>query len=313
MGQVIASIDLGTNTALLLIAQRDGKNLKILHDEARITRLGEKLHDKKKFIPAAQKRVLQALKDYQKECNSLGVKKILAVGTAAFRKAKNASNFVARVKKETGIEIKIISGDEEARLSYLSAKNDFGSQYDNLYVLDIGGGSTELISKEGGVSFDLGAILLTESIVKHDPVTKGEFRGMEEKIDNVLSSPLRGEDKGGGDHGHPPLNPLPSREGKKVLIGLAGSVTTLSAIKQKLKVWDGTKVQGSKLSLGDLEPMIQDFQRMTLVEKSKIPGMVKGREDSILAGTLILKAVMKKLGVREVIVSDRGLRYGVIY
>jgi len=291
-----ATLDIGTNTALLLIAQWEGKTLKVIHDEVRIIRLGEGLHDHKAFIPKAQERALSVLKDYRKICDSFGVKKIAAVGTASFRKAQNAAQFIQHVKNESGITIEIISGDEEARLSYLSVEMDFGKSHKNICALDIGGGSTEIISKEGGISLDVGAVILTESIVRHDPITGEEYRMMGNKIDEAFAGTR-----------------LIAPGHEATLVGLAGSVTTLSAIKQKLSSWDGAKVQGSILTLGDIESMLSLFQNSTVAEKTKITGMVKGREDTILAGTLILKKVMKRLKVDQVIVSDRGLRYGLLH
>ncbi len=288
-----ATIDIGTNTVLLLISNYPP--LKILCDEARITRLGEGLHQQPFFIEKAQERTLAALKTYKEICTKQKVVTIIAVGTAAFRKAKNAPQFIDRVEKETGIRIQIISGEEEARLSYLSAKKDF-STYENLFVLDIGGGSTEIISKEGGVSLDLGAVVMTERIVRHDPPTEEEVQQMVEEVDQKVGTIQK-----------PHTHNIPT------LVGLAGSVTTLSAIKQKLAIWDGSKVQGSRLTQEDIQTMIDLFRKTTVAEKSKIPGMVAGREDTILVGSLILQKVMEKLGVSEVIVSDRGLRYGLLY
>ncbi|HSA58917.1 MAG TPA: Ppx/GppA phosphatase family protein [bacterium] len=299
---IIASIDIGTNTVLLTVAEWDGKIARVLRDEARITRLGQGLNRDPNFLPEAQERALDVLKDYKKIADSLGASKILAVGTAAFRKAGNANAFVQRVKQEAGIDIRIISGEEEARLSYLSAAHDFGDS-ENLYVLDIGGGSTEVITKSAAVSMDLGAVVLSESIVTHDPPTDDELAAMEREIHRAivganLVSALAA-----------PLGVAP----KATFVGLAGSVTTLSAIQQALTVWDGAKVQGSTLTLPQIDDMIALFRKTTTAEKSKIPGMVKGREDTILAGTLILKAVMEAVHVTQVTVSDRGLRFGLIY
>lgn len=300
-----ATIDIGTNAVLLLIAERNPRGIRVLRDEARITRLGEGLHGNPFFLPAAQEKTLRVLKEYRSLCDGAGVKRIVAVGTAAFRKAKNALDFVSSVEKETGICIEVISGEEEARFSYLSVERDFGRDHSNLIALDIGGGSTEIISKEGGISLDLGAVVLTESIVRHDPPTEGEIKKMVGEID-TQTSPRRLKAS--------PLSLLRRGDGGEVaLIGLAGSVTTLSAIKQKLVAWDGTKVQGSILTMGDIDPMISLFRRTTNEERSTIPGMVAGREDTILAGTLILKKVMERLGTDRVIVSDRGLRYGLVY
>jgi exopolyphosphatase/guanosine-5'-triphosphate,3'-diphosphate pyrophosphatase len=294
VGEIAAAIDIGTNAVLLLIAEWRRQKLKILRDEARITRLGEGLHNQPLFLPEAQERTFRVLKEYKDLCGSLNVKEIAAVGTAAFRKARNAPDFIARVEKELGFRIEIISGEDEARLSYLSVETDF-PQYKNLIALDIGGGSTEIIWKEGAVSLDLGAVVLTERIVKHDPPTEDEIEALVKEIDRVIASVGAG------------FKPAPT------LVGLAGSVTTLSAIKQKLAVWDGARVQGSILTSADLEEMIALFRRTTNEERRSIVGMVRGREDTILAGTLILKKVMEKLGVEEVTVSDRGLRYGLFY
>jgi len=308
LGQ-IAAIDIGTNTVLLTVAEWDGKTTRVLRDEARITRLGQGLNRDPNFLPVAQERALAVLKDYKKIANSLGASKIVAVGTAAFRKAKNAVSFVDRVLRETGIHIKVISGDEEARLSYLSAAHDFrdleraNTRFaPTLIVLDIGGGSTEVITKSGGVSMDLGAVVLSESIVKHDPPADVEISAMKAEIDHRVGANLVFARRDGANTRFAPT-----------LIALAGSVTTLSAVKQGLVVWDGAKVQGSVLTTGDVDGFVALFRRTTNEERSAIPGMVKGREDTILAGTLILKAVMKAVGVSQVTVSDRGLRFGLIY
>lgn len=293
---IVATIDIGTNAVLLLVAEWDGKGLKVLRDEARITRLGEGLHDQPVFLSEAQERTLAVLRDYLKICHSLSVEKIVAVGTAAFRKAKNAVAFVERVGKETGLRIEIIPGEEEARLSWLSVATDFPNEK-NRVALDIGGGSTEIITEKGAVSLDLGAVILTERIVKHDPPTEGEVQRM---VDSIGAT-LRGCHIVGQTRGSAPT-----------LIGLAGSVTTLSAIKQGLTVWDGAKVQGSLLTLKEIDRMISLFRRTTNEERRTIPGMVAGREDTILSGTFILKMVMEKIGTDRVIVSDRGLRYGVV-
>jgi exopolyphosphatase / guanosine-5'-triphosphate,3'-diphosphate pyrophosphatase len=289
----IAAIDIGTNAILLAVADWDGKKIIVLRDEARITRLGQGLNRDPNFLPEAEDRTLAVLKDYRKIADELAAKEILAVGTAGFRKAKNAAVFVERIRKETGIAVRIISGEEEARLSYLSAAHDFGDS-EGLYVLDIGGGSTEIISKKGAVSMDLGAVVLTESIVNHDPPTAEEFAAMEKEIESVVGATRR-------------VAPT------AYLVGLAGSVTTLSAIKQGLVQWDGSKVQGSFLTLKDVDSFITLFRKTTNEERSAIPGMVRGREDTILAGTLILKAVMQRVGVDRITVSDRGLRFGLIY
>lgn len=297
VGEIAATIDIGTNAVLLLIANWQKRKLHVIRDEARITRLGEGLHQQPLFLPQAQERTLGVLKEYRQLCDSLHVKEIAAVGTAAFRKAKNAPDFIGRVEKEIGIRIEIISGKDEARLSYLSVETDF-PRYKNLVALDIGGGSTEIIGPRlATMSLPLGAVVLSEKHLISDPPNADQVRHLEEEITRVLKS----------------YQPTASREPRATLVGLAGSVTTLSAIKQKLAVWDGARVQGSILTSADLDEMITLFRRTTNEERRSIVGMVRGREDTILAGTLILRKVMEKLGVEQVTVSDRGLRYGLFY
>ena len=198
-------------------------------------------------------------------------------------------------KKKLGWVTKIISGEEEAGLSYLSVQHDFGTN-PNLVALDIGGGSTEIISKESGVSLELGTVVLTESYLKSDPPQEVEMTRLTKAIDQSLLS----------------LNPKPYTT-SPVLIALAGTATTLSSVNQKMKIWDPKKIQGSKISMTELDRMIQLFQRSTHDALRMTPGMVPGREDTILAGSLILRAVMEKLGVHFIVVSDRGLRYGLFY
>lgn len=300
-----ASIDIGTNTVLLLVADWNGHKLKILRDEARITRLGEGLHQTAEFLSAAGDRALKVLREYGEIATSLGAKEIVAAGTAAFRKAKNANTFIDRVRCETGISIEIISGEEEARLSYLSVERDFGGSNENLIALDIGGGSTEIMgprltarrSPLAVKSFPLGAVVLSEKHLTDDPPDNEQVRHLEDEIMHVLTS----------------YKPTASCEPRASLVALAGTVTTLSAIKQKLVVWDGAKIQGSLLTLEEIDSMISLFRETTHQEKAMIPGMVRGREDTILAGALILWAVMKTLDVSTVTVSDRGLRFGLWY
>ncbi|MDO8643576.1 MAG: Ppx/GppA phosphatase family protein [bacterium] len=318
-----AAIDIGTNTVLLLIANpsqppltsrggvpplgvRGGQGeLAIIYDEVRITRLGEQLHTTGRFSEQAMQRTFSALKEYKKICDEKKVSEIRAVGTAAFRKAENAVAFVQRVQKETGIKIKIISGEEEAALAYSSVKRDFGGE---VMALDIGGGSTEIISETTSISFPLGCVELTEKFFKLDPVTREEVERVYKMIDNILNknvgaTPCGCPNKEGG-HGDPPLQHL---------IALAGTATTLSAINQKMKTWDPKKIQGSVIKKEALEKIIRTLVSKTVEERKKIIGMVPERSDLLLSGAMILQKVMERLGVDKVTVSDRGVRYGLLY
>ncbi|MDO8461836.1 MAG: Ppx/GppA phosphatase family protein [Deltaproteobacteria bacterium] len=306
-----ATIDIGTNTVLLLIAESGGdKTIKVIRDEARITRLGQKLHALHLFPPAAMKRTLTALKEFKTLCDQHFVSEIAAVGTAAFRKARNASEFVEEILRETGIKVEIISGEDEALYSYTSVLKDFGSQHQNLMALDIGGGSTEIISINGSVSLPLGCVELTERYLISDPVTPQEMKRVYEIIEKVLANPSL-----------PPLTPregtlLPplgvrGGQGELALVGLAGTCTTLSAINQKLTVWNPAKIQGSILTLKELPEITQQLATSTIAERKQMTGMVPERADTLLSGAMILQKVMEKVGVEKLLVSDRGLRFGL--
>lgn len=297
---ISAAIDIGTNSVLLLVAKFPP--LRVIRDEARITGLGRGLQ--KTFHPESKKRTVAALQEYARSCRKAQVGKVFCVGTAAFRKASDGPAFMGEIQNRFGWETRILTEDDEARLSFLSVERDFGDRYPLLVALDIGGGSTEIVSKAGGVSLELGTVALTEKFLRHDPPSENEIAKVISAIDRTLSPlplspPLLNKERGTG--------------GEVSLVGLAGTVTTLSAINQRMKKWDPKKIQGSTFTLSELEKMISLLRRTTNEERRAIPGMVPGREDTLLAGALILRAVMNKLGSNRVIVSDRGLRYGLFY
>ncbi|MDP2600898.1 MAG: Ppx/GppA phosphatase family protein [Deltaproteobacteria bacterium] len=296
----MAVIDIGTHSVLLLIAQKNSDgNITVLADEATLTRIGEKMGSMHVFIPAAMERTLAVLKKYKAICNRHGVEKIIAVGTAAFRKAQNAKDFVEEVKQKTGIAIEIISGEREAALTWKAASTDFGS---DIMVIDIGGGSTEIImgprTGDHGPwtkSLGVGSVLLTEKYGQ-------DYDKLCEVIENelqVFPSPLEGE---GG-----------RRPGEGALVATAGTATTLGAIKKKMKVYHHNEIHGSKLSLDELKNIIADLRSKTIEERKKIPGLEPGRADVILAGSLLLLKTAEHFGFKEITVSDRGVRWGLLY
>ncbi len=301
----LATIDIGTHSVLLLIAQKnpDGK-IKVLADEATLTRIGEGMGSINNFLSSGMERTLAVLKKYKAICDQHRVEKILCVGTAAFRKAKNVADFVIQVKKETGIEIEIISGEREAALTWKAASTDFGS---DIMVVDIGGGSTEVIcpvSLRGGqwptkqsTSIPIGSVLLTEKYCHSDPVSDADYQNICNVIEQTLPSP----------------QPSPTRGEGKRLVATAGTATTLGAIKMKMKIYHHNEIHGSKLSLAELKKIIADFKSKTIEERKKIPGLEPGRADVILAGSLLLEKIAEHFGFQEITVSDRGVRWGLVY
>jgi len=300
----IAAIDIGTNSVLLTIAEKSDDQIQIIYEAANITRIGEGIRKTAIFKKEAMDRTILVLKEYKKRCEEHNVDKVYTVGTAGIRCAKNADEFVSMARKECNLDIDVISGEKEAELVFKAAEKDFGK---DIIVIDIGGGSTELIYKEEtGLrlqSIDMGSVYLTEESVTSDPINDEDFDRLISGIILSLSSSgsiLSSPGLTGGSHT------------KRQLIATAGTATTLAAIKLGLKEYNHSEVHGSRLSINDIEGIINDLRSKTIEERKKIPGLEPKRADVILAGALILREAMNKFGFQEVVISDRGVRWGLI-
>lgn len=297
---VIAGIDIGTNTFRLLVAEMDGAGpLREIGSAKETTRLGEGFSIKKAFLPAALERSVAALKRFKEVLQKYRVDDLIVVGTSAVREAENRDIFLQEVKRQTGFEVQVISGEEEALCTFLGVNLVIQNQTEPMLVIDIGGGSTEFIGAEGDspnflLSTELGVVHLTEKHLKSDPPTPEELKSLRLAIDKVVK-PI-------GYH-FPP---------KGLLVGTAGSITTLAAIDQKMTAYDPKKINGYPLSRASLERIFKELCVMPLEERRKTLGLEKGREDIILTGALILLAVMELFGYDPVYVSDYGLREGIL-
>lgn len=298
-----AAIDLGTNTILLLIAElRANGSFEVLEDRAEITRLGEGVDRTGRIGPEGEKRSFEVLKAYLARCRALSAGEIAAVGTSALRDAENAGAFLRRLRAELGLELRVLSGEEEARYSYLAVERGLGLEEKRLAVVDVGGGSAEIISSAGfagrrWVSLDLGSVRLTERYLRSDPVKEGEVRELVAAVDRGLER----------------LGEQWRREPVDVVVGVAGTFTTLAAIERGLERYSHSEVHGSRLSRAEVRRQIRLFQEKTLAERKKIRGLEPKRADVILAGALLIDRIMDLFGVGEVIVSDQGVRYGLLY
>lgn len=289
-----AAIDIGTNSVLLTIAKPcTPTGCTAVYEGAEITRLGEGLAQTCSLKPRAMERTIDVIRRYIKICKRHEVGEIKIVGTAAMRKAENAGKLVQAVKSECGLEIEVVSGEREAELTFKAVEADFGK---NVVVVDIGGGSTEFVMAGPAVlSIPLGCVMLHEEFIKSDPVNESDFN----KISKVI---------------HRYLAPLCSaKRASDTLVATAGTATTLAAIKLKLKKYNHSKVHGLELGIGDIENIIIDLKSRTIKERKKLLGLEPKRADVIFPGALILKAVMKELKFNEVTVSDRGVRWGIVY
>jgi len=294
-----AVIDVGTNSVKFHIAQKDaGGKWSVVLDEANISRLGEGLQATGNISPEAMKRNVKAVSEMAERARGQGVSDLVAVGTMCLRTAKNAQEFVNRVKDACDVTVEVIPGEEEARLAYLAVKSGVGLKEGRLVIFDTGGGSTEFIFGKGDriekrFSLNVGAVRYTENSLRSDPVTQVE-------VDNTITAVEKD------------LAELQVEGTVDALVGMGGTVTNLSAVKHQLAQYDPDVIQGSVLELAEIDRQIKLYQAKTIAERKEIVGLQPKRADVILAGVIIVSVIMKKTGVESFTVSDRGLRHGVI-
>jgi exopolyphosphatase/guanosine-5'-triphosphate,3'-diphosphate pyrophosphatase len=302
-----SSIDLGTNTCLLLVVdtyeaaenqQKAGDSFRVVADYSTIVRLGQKVDEAKRLHSDAIDRTLSCLRDYAAKLKAAGGKPedSVCVATSQARDAQNGAEFFARVMRETGFRFQVISGDEEARLTFLGALLP-GIRADRAAVIDIGGGSTELIAQGGGKSLDLGSVRFTERFLKSNPVTDSEFWACQDEVDRMLGGMKEWR------------RALPSGTS---LVAVAGTATTLAAWHLELPSFDAHKIDELTLTRGDVHRMVEELKWRTVEERCQLPSMEPKRADVLLAGSLILWRAMEVLDFAETRVSTRGLRFGTL-
>ena len=295
----VASIDIGTNTILLLIAEVEEEKLKPLFEMETIVRLGEGLQKSGVISPEAMKRGLQTLAHYLRRCQAMRVEKMFAVGTSALREAKNSEVFLKLGKEKLDLSIEIISGEEEAQLSFLAVARDLKELNKSVLVVDAGGGSTEFILGKGErveqwVSLPLGSVRFTEQFLLSDPVREGEWDRMERKIRKILV--------------HVPRSGEPFS-----MVAVGGTATTLVSVEQGLDEFNFEKIHHFVLKRESLKNQLLLYRSKTIDERRKIPGLPPSRADVILAGGAILYVTMEELNCPSVLVSCHGVRYGLLY
>jgi exopolyphosphatase / guanosine-5'-triphosphate,3'-diphosphate pyrophosphatase len=295
----VASIDIGTNTILLLVATTEKGVLKPLFEMETMVRLGEGLQKSGVISEEAMKRGYQTLSHYVSHCRERGVERIFAVGTSALREAKNSGAFVGMIRERLGLPIEIISGEREARLSYLAVAKDMEEAEGPILVIDVGGGSTELILGRGEricqwVSLPIGLVRLTEQHLTADPVLDEEWEKMVGAIHKGFS---------GVPHPHETVS----------MVSVGGTGTTLASVEQGLKEFSAEKIHHFVLTKDAIGKQLVLYRSKTIEERKKIPGLAPARADIILAGGTILYMAMEKFGSPSVTVSCHGVRYGLLY
>lgn len=301
----IASIDIGTNTLRILVAELKGNELKKIYIDRVITRLGSGFSRIEKLISAeAVKRALAVLDGFAKTLKRYEVEKVRAVATSVVRESLNGYEFIRRVRKESGIEIELISGKEEAELTVKGVLKSVSPPSRSSVIFDVGGGSTEYAYVEDGVilgfaSTSLGVVHLAEKFLKRDMPSELDIRAISEDIENVLSYEISLMSEFTADH--------------LSLIGTAGTPTTLAAIELGLNEYDPNVVNGFVLKRDVVLRIFQTLIEMPKEKRLEVKGIEKGREDIIIPGTLILLKTMERFSKDEILVSDGGLLEGVAY
>jgi exopolyphosphatase/guanosine-5'-triphosphate,3'-diphosphate pyrophosphatase len=298
-----AFVDVGTNTVLCLIADlRETGRFRVLDDLADISGLGRGVDQTGVISAAGEARCRKTLERYREHCDRLGVEEIFAVGTSALRDARNSAEVRARLGARLGCEIRVISGAEEAAYAFLAVQRGLSLTGD-LLVIDIGGGSTEFIRGNAkgfsqAVSVNVGSVRLTERFLHSDPVRGEEVAALNQAVDRELAS--LGEKF------------LPAEQAV-TLVGIAGTFTTLAAVEKQLASYNHAEVHGSRLSLAEVRRQIRLYQTKTIAERKQIAGLEAKRADVILAGACLNERIMSLFGAEGVIVSDQGVRYGLLH
>ena len=298
----VASIDIGTNTVRLLILETkpDG-SLREVGQVRAITRLGKGMDTEKKLLDDRMDETISVLAKFRDECRKFEPLTIRAVATSAVREASNQKYFVLRARKEAGLEIKVISWEEEADLTVQGVLWKLPNIGKDILVFDIGGGSTEFILVRdrkiiSSVGTQLGTVRLTEKFISHHPIGVNEYKALETHFRrelNLVKEKLSG---------FPP----------EVLVGTAGTVTTLAAIDGDVYPYDPEIIHGRRLTFKRVEELLEDLKNKSLTERSAMRAIENGREDLIIVGGALVLEVMRIFGCDLLTVSEYGLREGIV-
>ena len=310
---ILAGIDIGTNTLRLLIADVRGGVISGLVSERIVARLGQDLDRTGVLSRPAQDRALQALVGFTRRISDHACDAVSAVATSALRNARNTGEFLREARERTGLEIRVISGEEEALLTLAGVRGALRRErlgedpLASSVVIDIGGGSTELIVSDQGrvrhlLSLHLGAVYLTDSLLAHDPPSEGEMLSLRSAVRRDLDVWERELERAAG------LRP----DGLRALAGTAGTITTLAAMDLKLAHYDPEPINGHVLSRPALDGLVDDLRSRTQEQRKGLPGLEPGREDIILAGAVICQEIMDRCGRQDLLVSGWGLREGIV-
>ncbi|KAB3531859.1 Ppx/GppA phosphatase family protein [Alkaliphilus serpentinus] len=288
-----ATIDIGTNSMRLLLIELEGKKVVSREKTINVTRIGASVDGCGYITPQGIDRNLQSYNQLVQKAEEWGAESIWSIATSAVRDAKNGEEFTQIAFQETGVPIKIITGEEEAELGYKGVLWGIETKPQTMMVIDIGGGSTELIVGNATEiikksSIDIGAVRMTERYITTDPISEEEYLRLKEEINKALD-------------GFFSSTSLPNIE---VFVGIGGTATSLGAIDQQLVEYDMDKIHTYRLKEDKIHRIMENLKTITLEEKKKLKGLHPKRADIILAGTVILHQLMKKFSFKEMILSE---------
>lgn len=299
----VATVDIGTNTVLLLVAERGADGLlRAVEERATITRLGQGVDRSRRLAPDAIARTRACLEEYGRLVGDHRVTKIAVVGTSAMRDAAGGDELRDLVRATFGVDLSVVSGLTEGRLTFQGAVSGLSLDAGNeVAVFDIGGGSTEVVIGRAErdatalsyvESFDVGSVRLTERHVTHDPPTPDE-----------LSTLVRASREAFARVPRVPTSTAP--------VGIAGTMTTLAAVSLGLAPYDGVRVHGRVMPVNELRRLVDDLGAMNLESRRDVLGMEPKRADVIVAGGCVALALLDHWGAHAVVISDRGVRWGL--
>jgi exopolyphosphatase / guanosine-5'-triphosphate,3'-diphosphate pyrophosphatase len=288
----VAAVDLGTNSTRLLVADVDGERLEEVVRRLTITRLGEGVDERRRLLPVPIARVRNTLAEYRRELEALGAERTLAIGTSAIRDADNGEAFLGEIEWSYGFETRLLDGDEEAALMLRGVSADRSAPLDGTLVVDIGGGSTELVHSANGrgpsaTSLDVGCVRITERFLHSDPPTRAELEEAAAYVRSLL----------------PPYDPAAA-------IGVAGTVTTLAALDLGLAEYDPERTHGHVITPEAVERELQRLGAMTLDERLRVPGIEPGRAPVIVAGLVVLREILNAYDLPAIEASERDILHG---
>lgn len=305
--QKIALIDIGTNSVRMIILKENDNDSLYSNKYMDTTRIGEGVDKTKNISDDGMNRTIEALKKYKKIADDKNVSKIYAIATSAVRDSENKSIFLQKVKEEVGLEISVISGEEEARLGFLGVSkgveiSKIVKSDDYILVIDIGGGSTELIVGRNGnieysISLDLGAVRMTDKFVSSDPVLKSEQDKMSNYIvneintvmDNIIKYPI------------------------KTIIGIGGTITTAGTIDFEMEEYDRKKIHNHYISLKNINAINSKLWKKTIDERKNTKGLQPKRADIIPAGFMILELLLLSIKSSGIVISEYDNLEGMFF